>query len=90
MLFLNKTDLFEKKIKTSPLSTCFSEYTGENNYGMACQYIKNKFESQNESKDLRNIFCHFTCATDTNLIRFTFSHVTDCIIQIKLKEFGLY
>jgi len=29
ILFLNKKDLFEEKIKTSPLKQCFPDYTGE-------------------------------------------------------------
>lgn len=29
ILFLNKKDLFEEKIKKSPLTVCFSEYTGK-------------------------------------------------------------
>ena len=28
ILFLNKKDLFEQKIRKSPLSICFPEYTG--------------------------------------------------------------
>ena len=28
ILFLNKKDLFQEKIKKSPLTVCFSEYTG--------------------------------------------------------------
>ena len=32
ILFLNKKDLFEVKIKTSPLAVCFPEYKGHNCY----------------------------------------------------------
>ena len=28
LVFLNKKDLFEEKIKKSPLTICFPEYTG--------------------------------------------------------------
>lgn len=30
ILFLNKKDLFEEKIRKSPLRICFPEYTGKN------------------------------------------------------------
>jgi G-protein alpha subunit len=29
ILFLNKKDLFEEKIRKSPLTICFADYTGE-------------------------------------------------------------
>ncbi|XP_054722457.1 guanine nucleotide-binding protein G(i) subunit alpha, partial [Uloborus diversus] len=90
ILFLNKKDLFEEKITKSPLSICFPEYTGNNTYEEAASYIKMKFENQNKRKDTKEIYTHFTCATDTNNIQFVFDAVTDVIIKNNLKDCGLF
>merc|ERR1712106_1272465 len=42
ILFLNKKDLFEQKIKYSPLSICFPEYKGLNSYEDCAAYIQMK------------------------------------------------
>ena len=47
-IFLNKKDLFEEKIKRSPLSNCFREYTGPNEYGPAAEYIQAQFVAKNK------------------------------------------
>ena len=89
ILFLNKMDLFEIKIKKYALSRCFPEYTGANTYGEAAQYIQLKFEALNR-KDGKEIYTHFTCATDTGNIQFVFDAVTDVIIKNNLKDCGLF
>jgi len=71
MLFLNKKDLFEDKIKKQPLNSCFSDFTKPNNYENGVEFIKNKFELLNEHSDVRTIFCHLTCATSTENIKVT-------------------
>ncbi|XP_059150469.1 guanine nucleotide-binding protein G(i) subunit alpha isoform X2 [Physella acuta] len=90
ILFLNKKDLFEEKIKKSPLTICFPEYTGANTYEEAAAYIQLQFENLNKKKDTKEIYSHFTCATDTNNVQFVFDAVTDVIIKNNLKDCGLF
>ncbi|KAK3894606.1 hypothetical protein Pcinc_001654 [Petrolisthes cinctipes] len=90
ILFLNKKDLFEEKISKSPLTICFPEYQGNNTYEDSANYIRMKFENLNKRKDQKEIYTHFTCATDTNNIQFVFDAVTDVIIKNNLKDCGLF
>uniref|UniRef100_A0A8C8ALE8 Guanine nucleotide-binding protein G(i) subunit alpha-2 n=18 Tax=Aves TaxID=8782 RepID=A0A8C8ALE8_9STRI len=90
ILFLNKKDLFEEKIVHSPLTICFPEYTGANKYDEAASYIQSKFEDLNKRKDTKEIYTHFTCATDTKNVQFVFDAVTDVIIKNNLKDCGLF
>lgn len=90
ILFLNKKDLFEQKIRHSPLSLCFPEYKGHNTYEDTSAYIQLKFENLNKRKDAKEVYTHFTCATDTNNIEFVFDAVTDVIIKNNLKDCGLF
>ncbi|NWJ09287.1 guanine nucleotide-binding protein G(i) subunit alpha-2 [Nothoprocta perdicaria] len=90
ILFLNKKDLFEEKIVHSPLTICFPEYSGANKYDEAASYIQSKFEDLNKRKDTKEIYTHFTCATDTKNVQFVFDAVTDVIIKNNLKDCGLF
>eukprot|EP00112_Aurelia_sp_Birch-Aquarium-sp1_P022666 Seg648.1 transcript_id=Seg648.1/GoldUCD/mRNA.D3Y31 product="Guanine nucleotide-binding protein G" protein_id=Seg648.1/GoldUCD/D3Y31 len=90
ILFLNKKDLFGEKIKKSPLTICFPEYTGANTYEEAGSYIQMQFENLNSRKGEKEIYTHFTCATDTGNIQFVFDAVTDVIIKNNLKDCGLF
>ncbi|MGH0129547.1 UNVERIFIED_CONTAM: hypothetical protein FKN15_033872 [Acipenser sinensis] len=90
ILFLNKKDLFEEKIKRSPLTICFPEYAGSNTYEEAAAYIQCQFEDLNKRKDTKEIYTHFTQATDTKNVQFVFDAVTDVIIKNNLKDCGLF
>jgi len=90
VLFLNRRDLFQEKIKTKPLTLCpeFKDYRGSS-FEDACQYVEKKFLEGNENKD-RVIKTHVTCATDTENVKIVFNAVKAGIINKSLKEAGLY
>lgn len=90
ILFLNKKDLFEQKIKKVHLNICFPEYDGPNTYDDAGNYIKHQFLDLNMRKDVKEIYSHMTCATDTQNVKFVFDAVTDVIIKENLKDCGLF
>jgi len=71
LLFLNKRDLFEEKIKKIDLNICFTDYTGGLNYDNATTFIKQKFMQQSENPQ-KHIYTHITCATDTNNVQLVF------------------
>ncbi|KAK9515448.1 hypothetical protein VZT92_026096 [Zoarces viviparus] len=90
VLFLNKKDLFEDKIKKVHLSICFPDYDGCNSYEDASNYIKLQFTELNMKKGVKEIYCHLTCATDTRNVEIVFNAVTDIIIKENLKSCGLF
>jgi len=88
ILFLNKIDRFKDKLPISPMNKYFPDYEGGDNYDAACDYILNRFVSLNQS-DVKQIYTHFTCATDTQQIKFVMAAVNDIIIQTNLRDCGL-
>lgn len=90
ILFLNKKDIFIEKIKISPLNVCFPEYIGAQTFEQSSYYIEKKFQELNKSPNTKQIYSHFTCATDTENIKFVFNSVTDVIIKNNLKYCGLF
>uniref|UniRef100_H2Z4N8 Uncharacterized protein n=1 Tax=Ciona savignyi TaxID=51511 RepID=H2Z4N8_CIOSA len=89
ILFLNKKDLFQRKILNSPLTMCFPDYTGKSTYAEASVYIRHQFEDLNIHPDTKEIYCHFTCATDTRNIEVVFDAVADVITKSNMMEIGL-
>ncbi|GAA47630.1 guanine nucleotide binding protein (G protein) alpha inhibiting activity polypeptide, partial [Clonorchis sinensis] len=67
----------------------FSFFPGLNNYEEASQYIRRRFEGLSGQNKAKDVYSHFTCATDTNNIQFVFDAVTDVIIKTNLKDCGL-
>ncbi|KAG2465750.1 GNA14 protein, partial [Polypterus senegalus] len=89
ILFLNKTDILEEKIKYSHLADYFPDFMGPKEDSKAAkEFILRMYQDQNPDKE-KVIYSHFTCATDTENIRFVFAAVKDTILQLNLKEFNL-
>ncbi|OAL17721.1 hypothetical protein AYO22_11377 [Fonsecaea multimorphosa] len=88
ILFLNKIDRFKEKLPVSPMQNYFPDYEGGPDYAAACDYILNRFVSLNQA-ETKQIYTHFTCATDTTQIRFVMGAVNDIIIQENLRIFDL-
>ncbi|CAF5097166.1 unnamed protein product, partial [Rotaria socialis] len=54
----------------------------------AREFILKMYVDLNPDSD-KIIYSHFTCATDTENIRFVFAAVKDTILQLNLKEYNL-
>ncbi|KAG8188271.1 hypothetical protein JTE90_012105 [Oedothorax gibbosus] len=91
ILFLNKKDLLEEKIMYSHLVDYFPEYDGPKKDAIhAREFILKMFVDLNPDSGSKSIiYSHFTCATDTENIRFVFAAVKDTILQLNLKEYNL-
>lgn len=86
ILFLNKRDLFEAKIKDVGINQdgCFRDYTGpQNSYQHGVDYFVQYFLRQNRDPD-RKIFHHVTCATDTANVQVAMDGTRAMIIQDSL------
>jgi GTPase SAR1 family protein len=85
ILFFNKLDLFKEKIKNVDLKVCFPDYTGGCDYDSASKYIEKEFRDRNQD-DGKEIYAHFTCATDTNNIKNVFDNIKEIILKNNIKN----
>ncbi|CAK7234175.1 G-Protein alpha subunit [Sporothrix curviconia] len=87
ILFLNKMDLFKEKLPHSPIAEHgFTDYTGPAaDPKQVSKYFMDKFRALSRSPE-KEIYGHFTNATDTNLLKITMGSVQDMIIQRNLKQ----
>ncbi|KAF8311283.1 G-protein alpha subunit [Clavulina sp. PMI_390] len=87
ILFLNKIDIFEKKIPRSPLQKYYPEYQGGEDVTKATKFILWKFVNMNRAK--LALYPHLTQATDTKNIRIVFAAVKETILQNALRGIGI-
>jgi GTPase SAR1 family protein len=80
ILFFNKVDLFKEKIERQDLKISFENYKGGCNFDNALKFIEREFKDRNQDEG-KEIYTHFTCATDTNNVASVFGDVKDIILK---------
>lgn len=88
IIFFNKSDLFEQKIKEIDLNVCFEELKPGKNYNGALDYIKENFIRTNKNRN-RQIYTKVTNATNTQNIRVVFDAVKNIILHSNLQDSNL-
>ncbi len=89
ILFLNKTDLLEAKIKQVSFKDYFPQFTGDPNRLEDIQNFELSLLDSRRRERSKPLFHHFTTAVDTENIRFVFQAVKDTILQDNLKSLML-
>ncbi|XP_048450319.1 guanine nucleotide-binding protein subunit alpha-12-like, partial [Rhincodon typus] len=89
ILFLNKTDLLEAKVKTVNIEKHFPDFEGRPHHLEDVQkYLLSCFNRKRRDRS-RPLFHHFTTAIDTENIRFVFHAVKDTVLQENLNDIML-
>jgi len=87
ILFLNKSDLFEEKIKKVPLTKYFEDISeaDSKNFDASCAYIQERYRKIFQGTRL---YPYITCAIDTQNCKRVFTAVRDTVITGALNEAG--
>ncbi|GAN04702.1 guanine nucleotide-binding protein subunit alpha-2 [Mucor ambiguus] len=81
ILFLNKIDIFREKILTSPVSKWFPDYKGnDSSFEQTSTYFKKRFKRLNHNPS-KQVYTHYTDATDTTLLQHVMTAVSDIILN---------
>ncbi|BGP17593.1 hypothetical protein JCM10213_001242 [Rhodosporidiobolus nylandii] len=89
ILFLNKVDIFKERILLSSIKAHFSDYIGDDtDFHAAKEFFKGRFTRLNRSQS-KEIYCHYTTAIDTSLIKVVMTSVYDIILNRNLNDFML-
>lgn len=86
ILFLNKIDLFTEKVKSnmSPINKWFPDYRGPpKDVDAAAAFFAEKFKCLVRTPS-KQVYVHYTNATDTDLLAKTMASVQDMIVQRNL------
>ena len=85
-------DLFEIKLKKKNL-TCWRDIpelqAAGQDYDKCMTYLKSEFLALNKEPEVRQVYVHATCATDTNNIAFVMESVFDIILKDNLRKLAV-
>ena len=86
IIFFNKKDLFEEKIKTKGIKGYFPDYDGDDqSFTQSSEFLIRKYVSTNRSPDdKRSLYPYLTTGTDTQSVRIVFVTVADIILSQSL------
>jgi len=87
ILFLNKKDLMEEKLKEKTFADFVEGYSGANEMKPCCDHMKTMFLAKNKAD--KSVFVQITCATDTSNVKFVFNAVVAIILEENMKNSGL-
>ncbi|XP_052467293.1 guanine nucleotide-binding protein subunit alpha-13 isoform X3 [Carassius gibelio] len=88
ILFLNKTDLLEEKVKNVNIKDYFPEFTGDpHNLPDVQKFLVDCFRNKRRQSQEEPLYHHFTTAINTENIRLVFSDVKDTILHHNIKGF---
>ena len=88
IVFFNKKDLFELKLRDKGIKESFPNYEGdEHSFTESSEFLVNEYLSKNYGEyDLRSIYPHLTTATDTELIKSIFVTIADIYLSIFVSD----
>eukprot|EP01084_Bolivina_argentea_P171328 296828_1 len=92
ILFLNKKDIFENKIKRVQLTKCssFADYSGQmDSYVETTKYISDVFSNLNKKPSEKDVYAHLTCATDYDNIQKVFADIACIVCGTNLEKAGI-
>ncbi|KAI8923121.1 guanine nucleotide binding protein, alpha subunit [Entophlyctis helioformis] len=75
ILFLNKKDLFERKLKHSNMSDHFPDYQGRNEYTPVLSFVQRKFMGKKLNPE-KSLYVHTTCCTNQRSTAFLVASIT--------------
>ncbi|KAI8895706.1 guanine nucleotide binding protein, alpha subunit [Globomyces pollinis-pini] len=91
IVFFNKRDLFQLKIKKVSLKLHFPEYDGQDfDTEAGFTFLKNLYKQKQIETDKRKINYHTTCCTDTSAMSKIILDVSNSIITKTLSKSGYY